>query len=202
MNFKNLVKSLLPSSLIMSIGDLKNHVLYRYVVPIKHKRAIYKLAHKKAPIRCVFLALFDSIWKYDGVYKLLQNDSRFEPIILVCPIVNYGYDNMVNKMDDCYHYFKDKNYNVVLSFDKETHNYIDLRNDLQPDILFYTSPYKGLIDDRYYVDKFSDILSVYVPYCAEEGIPTSMSYNLDSHNRFWRYYTISMAHTRVGDGGF
>lgn len=194
MNFRRIIKLLLPSFLLRVIRDTSARILYNYIVPRQHKKAIHKLSHKETPIKCVFLALFDSVWKYDGVYRLLQNDPRFEPIILVCPIVNYGYDNMINKMEDCYSFMKNKDYNVILSYDRITHRYVDLRADLNPDIIFYTNPYKGLIDDRYYVDRFADILSVYVPYCAQEGLPTPMSYNLDSHNRFWRCYTISDYH--------
>lgn len=191
---KVIIRKITPSFLVNFIRLVLNHVLYNYIIPYKQKKAVKKLSKKNEPIKCVFLALFDSVWKYDSLYNILLKDQRFEPVILVCPVVNFGYDNMINKMNDCYSYFRNKGYNVILSYNKEENSYVNLKKDIQPDILFYTNPYKGLIDNRYYVDQFPDILSVYVPYCAQEGVPTSMDYNLDSHNRFWRYYTISKYH--------
>lgn len=191
------IRKFLPKYVLNRLRYIQSHrywFLYNYIIPYKQRKAINKLAKKDKPLRCVFLALFESIWKYDGVYSLLQKDPRFEPVILICPIVNYGYDNMVSRMYDCYTYLKNKGYNVIMSYNKQTDSYLDLRNDLHPDIIFYTNPYKGLIDDRYYVDRFTDVLSVYVPYCAQEGIPAPMDYNLDSHNRFWRYYTLTDYH--------
>lgn len=181
-------------NLFRYIRNKKKVLLYNYFIPQKQINALKKLANKEKPIRCVFLALFDSVWKYDGVYRLMQKDPRFEPIILVCPIVNYGYDNMIKRMNECYDFLKNKGYYVIKSYDQEKDLYLDLSKDLYPDILFYTNPYKGLIDDRYYIDRFPNILTVYIPYCAQEGIPEAMDYNLDSHNRFWRYYTLTDYH--------
>lgn len=194
---KALIRKYTPELLVKSFRYLYHeglYILYNYIIPYRHKNNINRLAKKTYPIRCVFLALFDSVWKYDSVYKLMQRDTRFEPIILVCPVTNYGYDNMIRRMNDCYDYLNNKGYHVVKSYNVENGSYVDLVNELRPDIIFYTNPYKGLIDSRYYVDRFSNVLTVYIPYCAQEGIPDTMDYNLDSHNRFWRYYTLTDSH--------
>lgn len=111
---KEQIKSSLPSIVVFALSFLL-HPINNYKslkkkrefkkkmksIRIKHKEALLKLKQKK-PLRCVFLALFDSVWKYDNVYLIMENDERFEPIILVCPIVNYGEDNMMERMDSCY----------------------------------------------------------------------------------------------------
>ncbi len=158
-----------------------------------HKEALFQLKSKET-INCVFLALFDSVWKYDNVYKLMEKDERFKPIILVCPIVNYGDKNMLERMDACYKSLYYKGYNVIKAYDVNSHKYVDLRQDLHPDIIFYTSPYKGLIDDRYYIDLFEDVLTVYVPYFYSSNCDYRLSYNIPLHNLVWRRYVESDFH--------
>lgn len=152
----------------------------------------------KEVYNCVFLALDSSIWKCDPIYRTLQENKSFNPIIFVCPIVNSGRDNMIEKMDQCYNMFVSKGYNVIKSYDLRSDSYIDLR-ELSPDIIFYTNPYKGLIDDRYYVDKFLDKLSIYVPYYINCTNDYEMAYNEPMHNYCWRYYVESSIHKKMAE---
>ena len=69
-------------------------------------------------------------------------------------------------MEECYKYFFENNYNVISTYDKEHDTYLDA-HELKPDIIFYTNPYRYLIDDRYYIDKFDDVLTCYVDYSLE-----------------------------------
>lgn len=156
--------------------------LYRF-----HQKKALKRLKDKTRYKCVFFALVDSVWKCDSVYQEMLNDPRFEPVILICPVVNYGQENMVRTMDKCSLFFKEKGYDFILAFNKESGEYIDVKKELSPDIIFYTNPYSGLIDDRYYIDKFKDILTCYIPYFYASG-NSEMFYNLPFHHYVWRYY--------------
>lgn len=166
------------------------HLYLRYIEENRYRfhqrRALKKLKNKKQ-YKCVFFALMDSVWKCDSVYQQMLNDPRFDPIILICPVVNYGHENMVSTMDKCALFFKEKGYDFILAFNKHTGEYIDVNRELSPDIIFYTNPYKGLIDDRYYIDKFKNILTCYIPYFFASG-NSEMFYNLPFHHYVWRYY--------------
>ena len=161
-----------------------------------HKIAIQKLRSKDS-INCVFLAVSDAAWKYDTIYKRLEQYPRFNLSVLVCPIVNYGYENMIVRMDKCYHTLKEKGYNILKAYNIETKEYLDIRKDLNADILFYTNPYKGLIDDRYYITQFPDILSVYVPYHFSNNNDYNSFNNLLFHNLLWRIYVETEWHKRI-----
>ena len=150
--------------------------------------------NKKRPIRCVFLALFDSVWKYDRVYRIMENSDCFEPMILVCPIVKYGKKNMLDNMARCLALFCSKNYRVICAYDETNNEYLDLKKDLSPDIVFYTNPYKGLIDDRYYIDNLDDVLTVYVPYFFSSNKDYKLSFNLPLHNLVWKRYVETNMH--------
>ena len=142
-------------------------LIYKYYINTnasKQKKALAQLKGKNK-IKCVFFGLFDSVWKYDELYRLMQVHPRFEPIILVCPIVNFGRDNMLKKMDDAYNFYKVRGFNVIKSYNKETNKYINVKKELSPDIIFYTNPYKGLIDDRYFITNYLDIKTNIIILC-------------------------------------
>lgn len=155
-------------------------------IKVIQKETLKRLKGKQN-LNCVFFALESSVWKYDRIYRIMSEDDRFNPIILVCPIVNYGKDNMIRKMDACYSFFYERGYNVIKSYDEKTGLYVDV-NDLKPDIVLYTNPYKGLIDDRYYITKLKDVLTVYVPYFINCSIVKGFSNNQPLHNLVWRKY--------------
>lgn len=157
------------------------------------KKALKKVSQKER-IKCVFLALFEEVWKVEEVYKLMEDDHRFDPVILVCPIVDYGHENMIQRMNQCFDSFKKKGYNVLKSFDERTKSFLDIRKALEPDILIYTNPYKGLIDDRYYITNFLDILTIYVPYYFGESNNYNLMCNLPFHNLLWRFYQETIYH--------
>ena len=115
---------------------------------ILHKRAVARLKAKRDPINVLFFAIFSSVWKYDSLYWLMKKDKRFNPIVLVCPQVNMGRESMLDNLDKCYNDFKRRGYDVVMSYNENDDSYIDARR-LNPDIIFYTNPYDGLIDSRY-----------------------------------------------------
>lgn len=205
-NIKEVIKNNLPGSILRVVSFLlypyhqfrsykreRSYINHINKIRQQHQIALHSLQGKKH-IRCVFLALFDSVWKYESVYRLMVNDTRFEPIILVCPIINHGEKNMHEKMEACYLYFQKKGYNVMKAYDCDTKKYVDLRKELYPDILFYTNPYKGLIDDRYYIDKYDDILTVYVSYNYGNSKDFNTFFNLKMHNYVWRYYAETEKH--------
>ena len=163
----------------------------------KNQLAALKTLKNKEVINCVFFALFEEVWKYDGVYNLMVKHPRFNPVILVCPIINYGKDNMIKRMELCFRSFQKKGYNVMLSYDKDKDTYIDVRNKLKPDIIFYTNPYKGLIDYRYYITKYMDVLTVYVPYFMNSNKDYHMACNLELHNIVWRRYSETEFHRQL-----
>ena len=160
-----------------------------------HRRALKKVKGKDV-LRCVFFATFEETWKYEGVYRLMKNSKRFDPIVLVCPIVNYGFENMIRRMDQCYTFFKEKGYVVQKAYDCLNNRYVDVRKELNPDIVFYTNPYEGLIDHRYFIHHFKDILTVYVPYFFNETADFELAYNEFLHNVVWRRYLETNMHKK------
>lgn len=197
--FKDIARSIIPSSVYEQLAAYKRKIVaWRQLKEIANLQAnALSALNGKEHIRCVFFALFEEVWKYDNVYQLMVKHPRFEPIILVCPIVNYGRNNMLYRMEQCYSYFQKKGYNTIRAYNESTDTYVDVRKNLSPDIIFYTNPYEGLIDDRYFITKYTDILTAYVPYYYNEGIGYEVAYNNKFQNLLWRRYVESPFHKRL-----
>lgn len=173
-------------SIWRKIRSLKDFCQIRKVVG-KQEKALLSLKEKKT-IKCVFMAIDISAWKYDEVVKRMNKDPRFETIILVCPMVNQGEKIMLSKMKQAVSFYKEKGYNVISSYNESDGSYVNLRSELKPDILFYTNPYYGMIDDRYYITNFTDILTVYVSYYFTCSIDMNFNTNVQLYNIVWRKY--------------
>ena len=162
---------------------------------IKHRsyaKKINELQKVNRPIRVCFLALDASVWKYNSLYRLMESDSVFEPIVLVCPIVNAGREIMLHKMSICYKDFKNRGYNVLKSYDEATDTYIPLTS-ISPDIIFYTNPYRGLIEDRYYINHINGPLTCYLNY-GFGMVPYKWAYCTPLHQLVWTYFCETHYH--------
>lgn len=192
---KSTIKGMLPKFVIDVFNKRKYYHEIKIIrsVPKYQKKALENLKNKQT-IHCVFLAVSIDAWKYDNVYKLMSINPKFEPLILICPIVNNGRQNMLDRMEASFNYFRDKGYNVLKSYDNDKDKYINIRKDIEADILFYTNPYKGLIDERYYIENFIDYLTVYVGYYFNELADYKMAYDEYLHNLVWRRYIETNEH--------
>ena len=193
---KAFLKRILPKpvlTIFRSVYRLPSKIYESYLIktqPYLHRKALRKLRKKKdGPVNVVFFAIFKSVWKYDRLYWLMEKDPRFHPVVLVCPRVNFGREEMLKTLRECYADFKDRGYRVICSYDEQTDTYVDARS-LNPDIIFYTNPYKGLIDDRYYITRFRDVLTCYVNYgfCITEY---KWDFALPFHKLLWKYFCES-----------
>ncbi len=200
---KLFIKQFFPEKIWISLIKSYNFVGLRelytlYLIkraPKRHRKAV-ELVRKKETLKVAFFLNHESVWKYELLFDLMLQHPRFEPKIFVCPVVNFGVKNMLFEMDKAFEAFKNKGYNVIKTYDKETVNYLDIKKTFSPDIIFYTSPYETLQDYRFYIKQFPDTLTCYVPY----SIPTvnyTFTYNLDFHNLVWKIFSETEIHQKM-----
>lgn len=165
----------------------------------KHQEVLMQLRKKKGKINVLFFVINSSCWKFDSVYQEMARRKRYNPIILVCPQCDRGEEHKREQQQSCFEFFKAKGYKVVNSFDAATGSYIDART-LSPDILFYTNPYEGLIDERYYISNFSDVLTCYANYAFLNN-DEKWAASLPLHKSVWKYfceYDLTRHYNKVG----
>ena len=162
--------------------------------PMRHKLALSRIKGK-TQIRCVFLVLNETEWKYDYVFQRMLKSKRFVPIIVICPRTGCGKEYMMEKMNAAkVFYGKIKSYPTIVSYDEATDRYIDLKKQLQPDLIFYCAPYRSTIDKRYFITNFPNILTVYVPYAFNSSSDYKSFQDELLHNLVWRYYAETNEH--------
>ena len=166
-----------------------------YAQPKHHRKALKKVC-KKEKIKVVFFAIHSSVWKYDGVYQLMDKDPRFDPIVVVCPVVNYGKENMLVEMEKAYTLFKNKGYNVVKTYNKEDDTYLDVKKVVAPDIVFFTNPH-CLTSEEYYITNYKDILSCYTQYSFHVTHLNEEQYNQLFHNILWKAFYETELHVKM-----
>ncbi|MBK7764429.1 MAG: hypothetical protein IPI46_13980 [Bacteroidetes bacterium] len=135
---------------------------YFKLVRWNYKSVVIRL-RKKDKLNVAFFVLHSDVWKYDMLYRLMENHPRFEPIIFVCPVVNFGRGNMLEQMGKTYDMFSKLGYNVVKTYNKMM-ILILISKGICNGYYFYTNPYQGLIMDQYFITKFLNTLTCYVPY--------------------------------------
>ncbi|HAH54138.1 MAG TPA: CDP-glycerol--glycerophosphate glycerophosphotransferase, partial [Flavobacterium sp.] len=197
------IKSYIPERIWISLIKVYNFLglrnLYAFYLinraPKRHLKAL-ELVRKKESVKVAFFLNHESVWKYDVLYDLMLQHPRFEPKVFVCPVVNFGMENMLFEMDKAFEAFKNKRYDVIKTYNKETGEYLDIKSTFSPDIVFFTNPHEGLQDYRYYINQFANTLTCYVPY----GVST-INYELDHilgfHNLVWKIFTETSIHKEI-----
>lgn len=157
-----------------------------------HKKALGKIKGKQK-IKVAFFLIHESVWKWDGVYRLMENDEQFDPVIIVCPYITYGETTMLREMNSAYDSFKKNRYNVLKSLDERTGEWIDVKKTIKPDFIFFTNPY-NLTLNQYTILNYIDCLTVYTPYSYSVANYYQNHYNTCLHNVIWKYYLESDIH--------
>lgn len=191
---RNIISKLLPNN---SKHKLKT-LYFRfqiYIIPVYHKQALRR-ARNKNKIKVVFFVFQDAVWKCDELYKLLLNDRRFEPIIVVCPFIKYGEETTKLHMNRAYEHFKSNNYNVIKSYNDETGNWLDVKNDIKPDVIFFTLSW-DLTRNEYSINNFKKHLTCYVPYTFVISYLYEGYFNQPMHNYVWKFFVETTLHLNL-----
>ena len=162
---------------------------------IRHYFALRKII-SKPKINVVFFAIDGTTWKYDQLYKLFEQNKRFEPAIVVCPYVNVGNAIMVEEMARTYHLLTAKNFNVVKTYNEQSGEWLDVKKVLEPDIIFFTNPHK-LTKEDYYITNYINYLTCYLPYTFQISNLYELQYNQLFHNLIWKAFYPTIIHKEI-----
>ena len=184
--FVHIVESLFPKGVVEKYRKLKWQIRDKKRQSCYSKK-VNELRKANRPINVLFFALDSNTWKYDSVFQAMQKDSSFSPMVLVVPQVNKGKEFMLYQLKHGCEYYESKGYPIVCSYNEETDSFVDAFS-LHPDIIFFSNPYDGLVDDRYNIRNFiGKALICYVNYtfCS---VPYKWQCASNFHQKVWRYY--------------
>jgi len=153
----------------------------------RHSVCIEKLRQKDTVIVAFFLQN-SSIWKYDALYRLLEQSDKFNPIIVIAPYnvhLIYDKEECLHVMRETEDFAKKSGYKYISAYDFEHKKWLDIKRIINPDIVFFTKPYKDTLP-QYHIYNFREQLSLYVPYGINCMNLFRNNYGLPFHNLLWK----------------
>ena len=155
------IKKILPETIYQRLRSIGfQYKLKR--AQLNHKKALIKI-RKKAIIKVAFFIYLEAEWKYELLYRFMEKDKRFEPIIVIIPHMSYGKETMLKEMRQAYNYFKGKDYKVFKSLNEKSGEWLNVKREIEPDIVFLMVPW-GSSRPEYQIEHYKNILTCYVSY--------------------------------------
>lgn len=155
-------------------------------------RKIQKKIKRSIVVKVVFIVVDSAIWKYGSLYKKFDADDRFEPYIVIAKSQRIIDSISFDYFNKTVNYFIENNYRVFHKEDISLRTQRDFKNDLNPDIIFYSVPY-NYVDKVFYISNNLDVLNVYCPYAFAV---TKYNHAIKNELTFlvWRHYVESNFH--------
>lgn len=163
--------------------------LLRKVAKVRHEQQC-KIEQLQKQDKCcvVFFLQTPSVWKYDTLYRKLEESEYFKPLIVVSPYnvhLNYDKHECFRVMKQTEKFAHERGYNYVCAYDWESQKWRDIKKLYHPDIVFFTKPYKDTLP-AYHIYNFFDALTLYVPYGINCMNLFRNNYELPFHSLLWK----------------
>lgn len=182
LTLKRIYHFIMPHAFRNAFGKLRiSDFLSIKVSNYRYAKTIKRLQNKKI-LNVVFFAMDLSFWKFDLLFKKLQEHPKFEPYIVLAPHTQATQENKELAIARMKKYFGDRNYPILKSF-----------HDVVPDILFYTQPYRNSIENKFSFYNFPNVLPCYVPYAFWMS-NYSWGYDMPLHNNAWKLFYPTEIH--------
>jgi len=161
-------------------------------------KIIEESLRKSKKIKVIFLLINVDSWKLDSVYNAFKNNNRYEATVVVCPFTSKGNAFLSVEMAKSKLFCKAKEYEYFVAYDEVTGNTIDAKQELEPDIVFFSNP-NALTSSKLLFSNFSDILTCYVPYSFRIDTLYQYSYDCKFVNSMWINFYESPMHKQLAE---
>ena len=149
---------------------IRTHVpfLYRWWIKWARKRTLSgtRKLQGKDKLEVAFLLAVPGMWKLDYVFKAMQDSERYHPYVVIFPYTvykNYSAEETEKTIRRTEEFVKTRGFEYIIPLDEKTGKWIDIKKTLNPDIVFFTYPYKDM-ERKFHAYHFVDRLTCYVSY--------------------------------------
>lgn len=157
----------------------------------RQKRYVIEL-QRKQQVTVVFFAMSVSMWKYQKLYERLSQHSSFRAFVVLAPSPQFAKEVQKKEVEALRHFFDSKSVPYI-DFDVDTGQCVNLRKEINPDVLFYPQPYDTVLKRKYSFYQFKDKLLCYYPYAFWMAAGESW-YNSVFQNFAWKLYYPTAEH--------
>lgn len=178
------------------------HLYFLYIIKKtqkNHEKALKRVKAKvlsKKKIKIVFFLINTDTWKYDSVYNSFSENLLFEPIVIVCPFIGKGKEFLRREFNKSLEYCKKKKYNYLLGYDLKLETSIDIKNQIKPDIIFFSNP-NNLTSDNFLFSTYSHYLTCYTTYSIRVSNFFSYEYDHPLLNLVWINFCETPIHKEL-----
>lgn len=162
-----------------------------YTVVAKQLQAVRRIRHKET-INVVFYAVNVSTWNYQHLYERMIQNPRFRIFIVIYPSKILPIELRLEEANGLRKFFDKKSVKYI-DCNENGEISIDINNDINPDILFFSQPYLNTMTPKEGNKDLDKKLCCYYPYAfwTAKGV---WSYNLPLHNFAWKLFYSTKLH--------
>ena len=161
------------SSLLLRVKLPFSFFYYKYTIYTKMKR------YKKSKIDVLLVLHSVDTWKLDSVYSELVKSDKFQPLVLICPIITKGDSFKTKNLENCIIYSDKKSYEYSVA-NIETNLLLDYNHPL----LIFNNP-NPLSYEKLNLNHCNDLLYCYIPYSFRIDSLFDYEFNHPSVNSCW-----------------
>ena len=189
---KRLIKRFIPLFLLQQYSNMitksKKRKELSIINGINEKYDVLLRKKKDKPIYdVIFFMMVASNWKYDSVYRIIDQHPSFKPIVVIYPLLTYGEEVSMKELNAAKRFCEEHHYKFRVPWDQSKKQWIDIKNEVDPDIVFFSNPYLHSLE-MYYITNFMDCLTCYVPYSIRQERIFDIKFNTFFQNIVWRNY--------------
>ena len=166
------------------------HYLFKRIQ--KNQKTVLSQIQKKEKISVVFFAMNLPMWRYQLLYEALLKHKKFNVSIVLSPCISFSKEQQIKDIESLRTFFHKKGISYI-DYKFEENTCYDVRNRLNPDILFYPQPSFTLLNKEHDSATFSDRLLCYYPYAFWTAL-SDWSYDKPFHNIAWKLYYSTELH--------
>ena len=149
---------------------IRTHVPFLYRWWIKRSRHQMKKGAKslqgKEKLEVAFFLAVPGMWKFDYVFRAMQKSERYHPYVVIIPYTvykSYSDEEIENTIRRTESFVKQRGFEYIIPRDEKTGKWIDIKKTLNPDIVYFTCPYKDM-KSMYHARHYTDKLTFFTTY--------------------------------------
>lgn len=194
-HIKSVIKKIVPDIWIKKICRQKTKWW-----DISRQKKLYekkiKTLKNKNRINIVFLLINADIWKYHELYLLLKKNEKYNPVVVICPIMKKGEKYLKKNYTDCAEFCEERNYQYLHGYDLNLKRSIDVNKNVDVDIVLFGNP-NTLSPSKIGHINIDNCLACYMPYSFRIDTLYEYCYNKPFLNLMWRNFYESNIHKKL-----
>ena len=156
----------------------------------KHLKLMQKKWKNNEPIKICFFVSRINCWMFENIYHIFEKSGKFQPVIVVKPFLSRGESYMKECMRSTFDALTARGFSPIKGYDEETDTYLNVRKELNPDIIFYTKFWKPHFHPYFYIDHFFDRMTLLIDYGYNiTGHSEAMNFELQNSVDMYFYYS-------------